>query len=294
MSIRSMTGFGHGSATVGGIHAEVEISSVNRKQLDVVLSLPRPLSCLEARLHEEVAAEMSRGRISISIKVKTTTVDGGHSVRLDYALARAYLEAFQKAGKALGIPADVNVRMLAELPGVLAIETPEEDPEKVWPAIQRALRQALQKLDQMRLREGRALAIDLSKRIDRLTRLSSKIRRRVPGSVEGYRRSLARRVQAIRRDIPIDPDRIEREVVMFADRVDITEECTRIESHLNQARQLLRGSEPAGRALDFLAQELNREINTIASKSADREIAKMSVMFRAELERFREQVQNVQ
>lgn len=294
MSVRSMTGYGRGAATRNGIHAEVELSSVNRKQLDIVLSIPKTLSSLEARIHEEIAAVLVRGRISVDVTIRSVGAASRQRVHFDKALAAAYRDVLREAASTLGVRDDIGIRMLTDLPGVLTLESPEEDPERVWPSLQQALRTALGALDRMRLREGRALAADLKKRIAFLQRISREIARLAPSAVERYRKTLVQRLEKLQLEGGMDESRLEREVVLFAERSDITEECTRIASHLRQAGELIRGNEPAGKALDFLAQELNREINTIASKSSDAEISQRVVLFRAELERIREQAQNIQ
>lgn len=294
MSVRSMTGYGRASAQLDGLRAEVEISSVNRKQLDIVLSMPRSLVSIEARVHEEIAAVLARGRISVEVTVRALSGKLKERVHFNESLARAYRDALRAGAQALGVREDVGISLIAGMPGVLRVESAEDAPERAWPVLQQALRKALAALDRMRRREGLALARDLSARIDQLDRLAGEIRRYAPRAVARYRETLRARLASLRKEAGITPDRLEREVILFADRSDITEECTRIASHLEQARALLRGKEPAGKALDFLAQELNREINTTGSKSADAEIARRVITFKTELERLREQVQNIQ
>ncbi len=294
MSVRSMTGYGRAVAQVGGLRAEIEISSVNRKQLDVALSLPRSLNALEARVHEEIAAVLARGRISVAATVRALSGRPHARVRIDEPLARAYRDAMRAAARKLDVRDDIGISLLAGMPGVLRVDADEEEPERVWPVLQQALRKALNALDRMRRREGAALARDVAGRIAALASAVSEIKRLAPASVVRYRETLRRRLESLRDEPGIAPERLDREALLFADRSDITEECTRIDSHLRQARALLRGPEPAGKALDFLAQELNREINTIGSKSADAEIAGRVIVFKTELERLREQVQNIQ
>jgi uncharacterized protein (TIGR00255 family) len=294
MSVRSMTGYGRAAAHADGLRAEVEISSVNRKQLDVALSMPRSLSGLEARVHEEIAAVLARGRVTVNATVRAASGHPHARVRFDEPLARAYRDAMRAAARRLKVQEDIGISLLAGMPGVMAVEADEESPERVWPVLQRALRKALAALDRMRVREGAALARDLESRLDLLAKANEEIRRLSPAAVARYRAALKRRLAALRSEPGIAPERLDREALLFADRSDVTEECTRIASHLRQARALLRGREPAGKALDFLAQELHREINTIGSKSADAEIARRVVHFRTELERLREQAQNIQ
>lgn len=294
MSARSMTGFGRGTAAAGGLRVEVEVSSVNRKSLDVILNLPKSLGALESRVHEAVGQVLSRGRISVDVQVRESAAERRESVRVDADLAAAYLKALRATAKKLKLADDLSARLLLQLPGVIRMESPEDDVETIWPILQKALQQALQAIDRMRAREGQALARDLEARLTLKRNLLAEIRQHAPAAVARYREALRTRIQALRLEADIPADRLEREVVMFAERADITEEMTRLDSHLEQAAGLLRSKEPAGKALDFVAQEMGREINTIGSKANDAEIAKRVVLFKTELDRFREQVQNIE
>lgn len=289
-----MTGYGRAATQQAGLRVEIEISSVNRKQLDVVLSLPRTLAALESRIHEEVARILTRGRITVNIAVRSTTREARHAVHLNESLARAYLDTLRKSAGKLAVRDDLGLSHLLSFPGVLRVESAEEDPERAWPVLQITLRKALDRLDQMRRKEGAALSRDLLQRVDLLSRLSQEIKAIGPQAVARYREALVQRLSSLRAETGISDERLEREALLFADRSDITEETTRIASHVQQARQLLRGSEPAGKALDFLAQELYREINTIGSKAGDAAIGQRVILFKTELERLREQVQNIQ
>lgn len=294
MSVRSMTGFGRAAVQRNGLRAEVELSSVNRKQLDIALTLPRALSMLEARIHEEIARVLARGRVSVEVSIRATGTQARQVIAVNEPLARAFLTTLRGAARRLAMPDDIGLSKLMEWPGVVRVASVEEDPERVWPLLQTALRRALAQLDQMRRREGRALARDLSVRLARLERLNREIMRLSPQAVRRYRAALLQRLTALRGESGIPEERLEREVVLYADRSDVTEETTRIASHLRQAGAMLRTAEPAGKALDFLAQELYREINTIGSKAADAAIGRRVIVFKTELERLREQVQNLQ
>lgn len=294
MSVRSMTGFGRAVVQRDGLHVEVEISSVNRKQLDVVLSLSRALTALESRIHEEIARVLTRGRVSASLAVKSTGRESRHAVHLNESLAYAYLETLRKSARKLKVADDLGLSHLLTFPGVLRVESAEEDPERTWPVLRSALVKALGQLDQMRRKEGASLSRDLLKRVKLLETLAAEIKSLSPTSVVRYRENLLNRLSTMRGELGISDERLEREALLFADRSDITEETTRIASHIGQVRELLRGAEPAGKTLDFLAQELYREINTVGSKSADAAIAQRVIQFKTELERLREQVQNIQ
>lgn len=294
MSVRSMTGFGHGAVARGGLRIEVEISSVNRKQLDVLLNLPKSLNALESRIHETVSQVLARGRVSVDVHVRESAAQRRESVRVDVELAAAYLKSLRAAARQLKVADDLTASRLLELPGVLRLESPEDNVEAIWPLLQRALNQALKALDRMRAREGQALARDVQQRLELKRNLLAEIRGHAPAAVQRYREALRQRIAGLKLEVEIPSDRLEREVVMFAERADITEEMTRLASHLKQAEGLLRQGEPSGKALDFVAQEMGREINTIGSKANDAEIARRVVLFKTELDRFREQVQNIE
>jgi uncharacterized protein (TIGR00255 family) len=289
-----MTGHGRGVATRNGLKVEVEISSVNRKQLDLFLNMPRPLTLLESRIQDDLARALSRGRVTVNVAVHGSAQRRRDTIRIDEDLAAIYVAKFRKAAKKLGIAGEISLRELIALPGVLHAESVEEDIETVWPVLQDALAKAIKGLVGMRQGEGAKLAKDLSARIAIMVRLLSEIRAAAPAVVDKYRKNLLTRIQAALSEAAVSEDRIEREIVIFADRSDITEETTRLDSHLSQAGKLLRAKDASGKSLDFLAQEMNREINTIGAKANDAAIAGRVVAFKTELERFREQVQNIE
>ncbi len=288
-----MTGFGHGEGRADGLRIEVEISSVNKKQFDLQMHLPRALQVLESRIQDEVGRAVSRGRVTVGVQVVAAGVTA-HRVRVNRALAKAYVDAIRATAKDLGLPDTMDSRTLASLPDLLTVEHPEEDTERIWPVISKALRQALARLVKMRRAEGRSLAADIGRRIDLIERRLDAIEQRAPEASRRYREGLLKRLAEAGVAAAGHEDRIAREIAFIAERGDICEEITRLRSHFAQARKLLRGSGPSGRSLDFLAQEMFREINTVGSKSSDAAISVEVVEFKAELERAREQVQNVE
>ena len=294
MSIRSMTGHGRGQAAGGGLRVEVEISTVNRRQLDIQLTLPPPLRLLESRIQDEIAKSVARGRVLVEVVVQGSERVKREAIRVNQDLAKAYVEALRGAAKKLNLRDDLGVSELARLPGVLHYEPLDEDVRKAWPLVEQAVARALEALQRMRAREGAALRRDLSKRLDILAAGVVVIRREAPQVAERYRKNLRERLAKAGLVEGGSDDKLQRELVLFADRSDITEELTRLDSHLAQARKLISQAEPSGRSLDFLAQEFFREINTIGSKANDAVIAAQVVTFKAELERLREQVQNVE
>ncbi len=294
MNLCSMTGYGHGAAIAGGLKIEVELSSVNRKQLDLSINLPRTLGVLESRVHEAVRRVIARGRVTVDITVHRSARARAQSVRVDEPLAAAYLKALRRAAARLGLSGDFEARTLLALPDVLNCDQPDEEAERMWPLLARALDSGLAALRRMRAREGAALQRDLLRRVGALETHLRVVRKNAPAVVARYRRSLLARLEQAGFTWDKPDERLLRELALFADKCDITEETTRLASHLRQARDLLRGREAAGRPLDFLLQEIMREINTIGSKANDAAILQRVVAFKAEVERIREQVQNIE
>ncbi len=293
MSVISMTGFGRGEAQGQGIKVVAELGSVNRKQFDCHVNLPRELAACEAKVQALVHVAIRRGHIKGSVEI-TRVKSGGREVLVDLDLARARLVALRKAAKALKLPDDLTASRILDWPGVVRSEAGQVDPDKVWPLVERAVSQALEKLTAMRLREGKALARDLTARFDHLRKEVAAIRQCAPAVVAGFRKSLADRIAAANNGLHLDEAVLARELALFADRCDISEELTRLESHFAQADQFLSGAETCGRTLDFLCQEFFREINTIGSKANAADISRLVVGCKAELEAVREQVQNVE
>lgn len=289
-----MTGHGHASASRAGVRADVEVSSINRKQLDLVMNLPRALQALEPDLTAALRKAVTRGRVVVTVQV--AGAKGSSVVRLVFneELAASFLKTARRAARTIGLSGELSLSDLLRLPGMVVVEEAGADVKAAAPLVRRALQDALAGLKVSRETEGRALARDLERRVGLLRKAVAKIRRRAPASVREHRDTLTRRLAALAPGLAIDPDRLEREVVLFADRCDVTEELTRLESHLDQALALMAAPGPSGKSLDFLAQELLREINTVGSKSSDRDIAHAVVAFKTELERFREQVQNIE
>ena len=294
MALRSMTGYGRGQAAGRGIRVEAELSAVNRKQLDVRVTLPRSLLAIEARVVEEVQKRVSRGQVSGSISVEVTPALRRKSLKVDAGLAGAYVDELRRAARELGLPDDLKAGALLGLPEVVACRGAEQDADYVWPVLKKALAGALDRLSAMRMREGRALASDLRSRLGKLAGMLARIRKEAPSVTRRYRQALTQRLQEAGVAVTADDPQFLKELALFADRCDISEELTRLESHLEQGEGLLTAAEPVGRTLDFLAQEMFREINTIGSKANEVRITREVIRFKTELERIREQVQNVE
>ncbi len=294
MSLRSMTGYGHGSATGGGVTVDVELTSVNRKQLDLQMNLPRGLTALEPRILEEIHQCISRGRVTVDLSVRWTEEKRRKAIRVDYNLAEEYVKSLRRMGARLGLEDNLDVNTLLSLPEVVRYARPEEDVDQIWDVAGTALSKALKGLVRMRAREGRELQKDIEDRLDLLRRHVGQIRGETPRVLKRHRNALKERLRSAGWEPDAKDDRFHREVVYYADRSDITEELTRLESHLKQARKMIRSKDATGRSMDFLAQEIFREINTIGSKANDAKILNAVVRFKTELERIREQVQNIE
>jgi uncharacterized protein (TIGR00255 family) len=288
-----MTGFGRGSAATDAWLATVEISAVNRKQAEIVIQAPRELNELDSRIRKAVLGFVSRGRIQVSIVLERpqgTAAD----FRIDSSLALAFSKAFRELEKTVGHAVQPTATDFLRQPGVLAMGTAEIDVDSAWLAIEPALTDALATLAAMRQREGFDLKADFLTRLTVLESFARKIADEAPGRPVRQRELLTKRLREAGLDLDPADERVVREIALFADRCDVSEELTRLDSHFAKFREYLDAAEPPGRALDFLCQELFREFNTIGSKANDASIAQAIVEAKTELEKIREQVQNVE
>ena len=291
--MNSMTGYGRGEAARGGAKFTVEISTVNRKQAELSLYLPRELDALESRARDEINAKVSRGRIAA--RVQWTAKSGDRAqVEIDRNLAKEYAKEYRKLATDLKLGGEVSLDTILRGPGVLQTSEEELDVESLWTPLRTAVRAALKELLAMRAREGANLKKDLQKRIDALQKSVKAVKRQAPKTVRRHREALLDRLNQSGLDLKLDDERVLKEVALFADRIDITEELTRLESHFGQFADYAKSKGPVGRTLDFLSQEMNREVNTIGSKANDPLISRLVVAMKSELEKFREQVQNVE
>ncbi len=292
--MKSMTGYGRGECARDGVKITVELSSVNRKSGEITLNLPRDLEPLEAQVRDEINKRIARGRLNVRVAVHAGA-DAGAMARVNAPLARAYAAELSRLAAELNLSGGVRLADVLRAPGVMEAAEDDADAESFWPAVQSALQQALDALVKMREREGEHLAADLAARIELIRTAAGRIAAQAPQVQVQFRARLLERIKAAGLEgIAADDERMLKEVVLFADRSDITEELTRLQSHFQQFTDCLKAKEPVGRTLDFLSQEMNREINTIGSKAQDATISREVVQVKAELERFREQVQNVE
>ena len=290
--MRSMTGYGRGECAKDGVKFSVELNSINRKQSDIAVNLPKELIELEPRIRDEINAHLSRGRINAVVAYHRSAAED--QVALDEALAQSYLKAIHKLQRKIKVTGAVTLDTILRAPGVLKLAETMIDADALWPSVETALKKALGQLVKMREKEGKFLAADLLARLETIAGGVAAIQSAAPETIQRYREQLHARVKEAGLNVPMEDERLMKEVIMFADRSDISEELTRLESHLSQFRDCLKSGEPVGRTLDFLAQEMNREINTIGSKANAAEISKHVVKMKAELEKIREQVQNIE
>lgn len=271
----------------------MEISTVNRKQAEVVLLMPRELAEIEARVRKQVQAVVSRGRVQVTLTLEPA-VSATAATRVDAALARAFEAAFAELSGVIGREVLPNAADYLRQPGILAIGSPEIPADEAWAAIEPALADALAQLAAMRSREGDHLAADLTDRLVILDELTARIAADAPERPLRQRELLVKRLREAALDIDPADERVVKELALFADRCDISEELTRLGSHFAKFREYMASPEPPGRALDFLCQEIFREFNTIGSKANDAGIAQSIVEAKTELEKIREQVQNIE
>ena len=293
--MKSMTGYGRGECARDGFKVTVELGAVNRRQSEISINLPRELDMLEAQVRDAINARVARGRVSARISVHAAAGKVSAQMHINKPLAEAYATELAKLAKQFKLSGGVSLDQIVRAPGVFQSDEELVEAENIWPAVEKALKQALDALLRMRGREGAHLSDDLAKRIGIMRKSVDKVQKQAPLTAENYRKQLLERVKSAGiENIATDDDRLLKEIVLFADRSDISEELTRLQSHFQQFEDCRRSREPVGRMLDFLAQEMNREINTIGSKANDAVISREVVTLKAELERFREQVQNVE
>lgn len=291
--MRSMTGYGRGEVDHDGTKFSVEINSVNRKQSEIVINAPREFAELEPRIRQTINEKLSRGRTTVSIATQGGS-NGAHRLALDTALARSYHDAMHALQKELNAPGEISISTILQAPGVMRFSENNLDAKEIWPVLEHALDDALAELIKMRQREGKHLAKDLIHRLKVIRREIKSVRSLFPEVVKKYRAALHDRIQKAGLDLSLDDERLLKEVSIFADRSDVSEELTRLESHLAQFAHHLRKNEPVGRTLEFITQEIARELNTLGAKANDATISQHVVTSKAELEKIREQIQNLE
>jgi uncharacterized protein (TIGR00255 family) len=291
--VRSMTGFGRGERLESDPRVTVEIHSVNHRFLEVSTRLPRRLAALENKIRERLQSRVVRGKVHLAVTMDGDSV-GTAALQVNEEVAQRYVEIFDRLRQRFALRGELDLPTLLGLPDVLTREESELSEAAAWELLDPPLRQALDSYDASRQREGEALARDLLARIEALRACTDRIERLNPQVVERVRDRLRDRLAQISQDVEYNRFRMEAEMATFADRTDVTEECVRLRSHLDQFAAAFADAEPAGRRLNFLLQEMNREANTIASKCQGLEVMGDLIFIREEIEKIRQQVQNVE
>jgi uncharacterized protein (TIGR00255 family) len=290
----SMTAFGRGEHVLHNIGWTVEIKSVNHRYCDIRIKMPRQYAGLEERIKKEISPFYSRGHIEVLVTPAPNLAEG-KTLSVNLLLARQYHNCLMEINTDLGLPASgTELTLVANYPNVIYATDEAENLEAIWDVLRQALLQALELTRDMREREGLSLKNDLLARLDFLSATKEQISEKIPEMTVQKQASLQERIAKLANEVDIDPDRIAQEIAIIADKADVTEELVRLTSHIDQFRHFLEQQEPVGRRLDFLLQEFLREINTMASKISDAGIAHQAVELKNELEKMREQVQNLE
>ena len=291
--MKSMTGFGRAKQEIGGKTITVELRAVNHRYLDCTVKAPRQYGFLDDALKKAAAARIARGKVEIFVSVETQEL-GDTTVTVNHVLAAQYLAALHELSERYGLRDDITVMSLAKMPDVLGSERVDQDMDEMIRDVTAVFAQACDGFDEMRLREGEKLADDVRSRAAEIERLVGEVEVRSPERVREYREKLLARMQEVLADTNIDETRIVTEAAIYADKTAVDEETVRLRSHLHQLDGMLREEKPIGRKLDFLVQEMNREANTIGSKANDVNMAQTVVNIKSEIEKIREQIQNIE
>lgn len=291
--LKSMTGYGRGEASLHQRAIVVELRSVNNRYLDCNVRLPRVYACAEEAVVSSVKGAVSRGKVDVTVTVDSSAADAV-TVSLNRPVASGYYQALRELGELYGLKDDISISLLSRFPDVFWVEKVPENLEELTEDIRAVTQMALKDYNAMRAREGARLAEDLMSRLDTLERLTTQVEARSPETVAAYRQRLTERIREVLEDRQIDESRILTEAAVFADKVAVAEETVRLRSHIGQFRDMVREGGVIGRKLDFLIQEMNRETNTTGSKCNDLELSTIVVEMKAELEKMREQVQNIE
>ena len=272
----------------------VEIRSLNRRYLEIAVRAPREFLPLEERIKKLVAANISRGRVEVVVIVRSTS-ESVSDIEVNLPLAKAYYDALSRLGRDLGIEGEVGLKNLLAMEGIITVTEPEVDLDQTWAVLLSCMQDALAVIDTMRIAEGEAIRREFDKRLQLVEAGLSEVRRLAPSVLSEYQRRLHERLSLLTEGkVELDPNRLAQEAAFLVDKSDITEEIVRSESHLQQFRTIIESDGPKGRALDFLLQELNREVNTMGSKAGDAQLSHTVVNLKSELEKIREQVQNLE
>ncbi len=291
--LRSMTGFGRGEDTIGGRHIVFEIKSVNHKYFEFNSRIPRGYLFLEDKLKAYIQGKISRGKVDVFLQIETLE-ETDVQVLVNHSLASAYVTALQELKERYQLPDEPSLALLSKYSDIFSVHKAPEDEDAVWEAVRQVADQAIASFLKMREAEGARLKADILEKAGEIVALVDQVERHTPETVEHYRERLKAKIEELLQDNRFDEQRVLTEVAIFADKVAVDEETVRLRSHFQQLQKLVDSDGPVGRKIDFLVQEMNREANTIGSKSVNSKIAYLVVDIKALIEKIREQVQNVE
>ena len=288
-----MTGYGSAKGSIGDLAISVELKSVNNRYLDSSVRMPRSFLFAEDAVKSAIQRHISRGKVDMFINIDSSAADD-MSVKVNEALLRGYLDAIGRIAEEYGLENDLTAVSAARFPDILSVEKRDLDVDLISEGIVSIAEQALRDFDTMREREGEKLCADVLSRLETISALVETVERESPATVEAYERRLRERMNEVLSGAGVDENRILAEAAIFADRIAVDEETVRLRSHMSQLRSMLSGGSPIGRKIDFLIQEFNREANTIGSKCQNSDIAHVVVELKSEIEKIREQIQNIE
>ena len=291
--IKSMTGYGSAKGQTGGLEITVELKSVNNRYLDTSVRLPRSFLFAEDAVKSAVQAHISRGKVDVFVSIDTSLADD-MTVKVNEPLLKGYIEAIRHISEEYSLANDLTALSVSRFPDVLSVEKKDLDAEAISAALCEVTERALCDFDAMRLREGEKLRDDVLNRLETIDALVSTVERESPKTVAEYRSRLEQKMAEVLGTAGIDESRILAEAALFADHIAVDEETVRLRSHMAQLRTMINGDSPTGRKIDFLIQEFNREANTIGSKCQNSDIAHVVVDLKSEIEKIREQIQNIE
>lgn len=291
--IKSMTGYGMAKGSAEGMEITVELKSVNNRHLDISVRTPRSFIFVEDLIKTVVSEYMTRGKVDVFVTVDSREAENV-LICVNMPLARGYVDAINRLSDELDLRNELSALSLSRFQDILTIEKREADRDAVSAALRDITSEALQGFGIMRAREGEKLCDDINERINEIERLTLLVEERSPRTVAEYRQKLEQRMRELLGGVEVDESRLLAEAAVFADKTAVNEETVRLKSHISQMREMLSGSSPIGRKLDFLVQEMNREVNTIGSKGNDSDISRYVIDLKSEIEKIREQVQNIE
>ena len=290
--IKSMTGFGRGEASQNNITFTVDVKTVNHRYSDISVRMPRMVSALEEKVREYISSKLNRGKIDIYINYDSFGQDT--KVKLDTNLASAYVDSLNTLKEQFGIKDEISLSLLTRFSDILKLDTEEQDLDFLWGILSSALEQAVGSLLEMRSREGERLRKDMIQKLDSIRVTVDEIKAKAPDLIEVYKNKLYDKIRELTKDVQLDENRLLTEVAIFADKASIDEEIVRLSSHIEEFKKTLNMNISIGKKLDFIVQEMNREVNTIGSKSSDLGVVNNVIAIKTEIEKIREQVQNIE